>query len=146
MSLADPRRELWTSKEEWADAFLSAVRGRAADPRLERLDGEGYIWGALQGEDVARGGALVPEEVADEIARPPLSSFAIENLCRAVEMGSLTKTVPFAYDEDHDATSAPYGMSVRWPEVGTDRSGPQNRSLARRPEAHGAPGRSVDRY
>ena len=106
-------RAPWSDIEEWVTASIRAARGGAVDPRLERLNSDGVTMAVLSGEEVSRGGALIPAELVGDLQIQPITQLALADHCRTWQMRSNKRSVPAMFTADHDA-GAPFGATVTW--------------------------------
>ena len=111
---------------ETGGEFLSAVlaMGRRSapvvDPRLRLVPEKGDVAGALTGEDLSDGGALVPEEFRPLVMPSPLQPATIRGRARIIPMGSASITLHMIEDYDHSSGTVYGGIQVEWLEAGDD--------------------------
>ena len=101
-------------------AFLRSAVGRSG-PRPRLIPESGDVGSALAGEDLADGGALIPEEFRAQLMALMISSgMTIRSRATVLPMASATLTIPRIRDTDRQDGHLFGGVQTYWLEVGED--------------------------
>ncbi len=119
----NPRAQGAVLNGEFSDFgdFLKAIVRHASgdkDSRLRFVNGEGEFRADLSGNELATGGALVPEEFRAQMLVVSAESSFIRGLAFNLPMGSARIRIPAFYDEDHSTDGAFAGVQALWTAAG----------------------------
>ena len=108
--------------DSWGDfvASVSRMRSGKIDPRMTIVPEAAEINAALTGEEIADGGALVPEEFRAQLLRVAMDENSIRRRAMVLPMSSSTLTIPRIDDLDHTDGNLFGGVQTYWLEAGDD--------------------------